>query len=293
MTSDGKETEKKTSKVAENKTSDAKEKIEEKKTSEVADKKANLITEKKTSTDKKTDAVKRKSKTTTASKTVKGNEYRSIIAVIVIAVILILSLIGGTVVYFLNHADDSTNVNNNATTSATTAKTGNMPANPNTAAVKWLESLMDETAKKFPSDTFTNGNETLNAIIAGDYSKIPDSIKDKVEHGSNTTGITIGREVLDGASYVGLMVFSNAYSATKEKGTQLSGDSLVSYNTETNTVYIPAQAIIATDKNMMFEVRWTGSEWKLEGDPLGWQTYVMLQQQAEANNSSSDNSNAN
>lgn len=250
-----------------------------------------MTSDDKKDTEKKISAVKAKN----SVKTAKSNEYRSIIAIIIIAVILIISLIGGTAFYFLTHANDSTSsASNTANNSATATKTGTMPENPNTAAVKWLESLMDETSKKFPSDTFKNGNETLNAIIAGDYSKIPDSIKNKVEHGSNTTGITIGRDVLDGASYVGLMVFANAYSATKHNGTQLSGDALVSYSTENNTVYIPAQAIIATDKNVMFEVRWTGEEWKLEGDPLGWQTYVMLQQQAEANNSSSsNNSNAN
>lgn len=85
-------------------------------------------------------------------------------------------------------------------------------------------------------------------------------------------------------------MFANAYEKTKERGVELSGERLISYSADENTVYIPIQAMVSSDQNIVFILKWNGSDWKLQGDVLGWQTYVMLQNQASAAQNSNGDS---
>lgn len=218
-------------------------------------------------------------------------ETRTIIIVIVVSILLILATIGGSVFYVLSNMgsnDGASDTKSTSQSATNNVKSGNMPDNPNSAAVKWLNELLADTAKQFPSKTFTEGNDVIDSLTKGDASKVPDSIKNRIELGTNSTGMSIGRDVLNSSTYLGLMMFSNAHQSTVNAGTQLSGDAFVSYDTNNNIVYIPVQAVAASDKNIVFQVRWTGKEWKLMGDPLGWQTYILLMnQQSSASSSSS------
>lgn len=231
------------------------------------------------------DTVKKKNEP--KKKTMTGS-MKAIIAVIVVSVILITATIGGSIFYVVSSANKPVEQSQSKETDNKT-KTGNMPDNPSKAAMTWLGTLFDDTSKKFPAETFSEGNETLQKIMNGDTSVVPDEIKNRVSMGTNTTGMAIGREILDSASYTGLMMFANAYEKTKERGVELSGERLISYSADENTVYIPIQAMVSSDQNIVFILKWNGSDWKLQGDVLGWQTYIMLQNQASAaQNSNSD-----
>lgn len=231
------------------------------------------------------DTVKKKNEP--KKKTMTGS-MKAIIAVIVVSVILITATIGGSIFYVVSSANKPVEQSQPKETDNKT-KAGNMPDNPSKAAMTWLGTLFDDTSKKFPAETFSEGNETLQKIMNGDTSVVPDEIKNRVSMGTNTTGMAIGREILDSASYTGLMMFANAYEKTKASGVELSGEQLISYSADENTVYIPIQAMVSSDQNIVFILKWNGSDWKLQGDVLGWQTYVMLQNQASAaRNSNSD-----
>lgn len=229
-----------------------------------------------------------KKKNEPKKKTMTGS-MKAIIAIIVVSAILITATIGGSIFYVVSSANKPVEQSQLKETNDSKTKAGNMPDNPSKSAMTWLGTLFDDTSKKFPAETFSEGNETLQKIMNGDTSVVPDEIKNRVSMGTNTTGMMIGREILDSASYTGLMMFANAYEKTKERGVELSGERLISYSADENTVYIPIQAMVSSDQNIVFILKWNGSDWKLQGDVLGWQTYVMLQNQASAaQNSNSD-----
>lgn len=215
----------------------------------------------------------------------KAADIRAVIAVIVVAVMLVIAVVGGSIAYVASNARKATSSQSPSSSQGTAPSTNadsSVPSDPVKSGTDWLAAYFDEVSAKFPAETFTEGNQNLEKLMSGDASVIPDSISGKMIKGTSTTGMAIGRDVLNSASYIGLIMFSNAYEKTKGAGTQTSGSALASYDGNTNTVFIPVQSLVVSDQNILFELKWDGNDWKLIGDSLGWQTYMMLQNQSKA-----------
>lgn len=251
--------------------------------------------------DDTTDKHKNKKITTTSSnkkktskaRILKKSDTRAIIAVIASSIVIIIAVIAVAVGYVVTNANKTTTTGSSG---ITTVASSGLPADPTKSATEWLEKYFDEVSAKFPADTFTEGNGNLEKLMNGDDSIIPDSMKKKIITGTTKTGMVIDRNTLNSVSYVGLIMFANAYEKTKAAGTQLSGSALTSFDSNTGIAFIPVQAIVVSDQNIIFELKWNSStsDWQLIGDSLGWQTYVMVKNQALAsNNSSSSSSNSN
>lgn len=250
--------------------------------------------------DDTTDKHKKKITTTNSSKKktskarmLKKSDTRAIIAVIASSIVIIIAVIAVAVGYVVTNANKTTTTGSSG---ITTVASSGLPADPTKSATEWLEKYFDEVSAKFPADTFTEGNGNLEKLMNGDDSIIPDSMKKKIITGTTKTGMVIDRNTLNSVSYVGLIMFANAYEKTKAAGTQLSGSALTSFDSNTGIAFIPVQAIVVSDQNIIFELKWNSStsDWQLIGDSLGWQTYVMVKNQALAsNNSSSSSSNSN
>lgn len=232
-------------------------------------------------------------KKTSKARILKKSDTRAIIAVIASSIVIIIAVIAVAVGYVVTNANKTTTTGSSG---ITTVASSGLPADPTKSATEWLEKYFDEVSAKFPADTFTEGNGNLEKLMNGDDSIIPDSMKKKIITGTTKTGMVIDRNTLNSVSYVGLIMFANAYEKTKAAGTQLSGSALTSFDSNTGIAFIPVQAIVVSDQNIIFELKWNSStsDWQLIGDSLGWQTYVMVKNQALAsNNSSSSSSNSN
>ena len=238
------------------------------------------------SDDKKITTSSKKKKTSKA-RMLKKSDTRAIIAVLVSSIVIIIAVIACAVGYVVTNANKTTKTNPSG---VTTVESSGLPADPTKSATEWLEKYFDEVSTKFPADTFTEGNGNLEKLMNGDDSIIPDSMKKKMITGTTKTGMVIDRSTLNSASYIGLIMFANAYEKTKTAGTQLSGSALASFDSNTGTAFIPVQAIVVSDQNIIFELKWNSStsDWQLIGDSLGWQTYVMLQNQASASKSNNN-----
>lgn len=229
-------------------------------------------------------------KTPTETKIIKNNKNIILISsVIGVSIILILATIITACCYVNNYTtanqvkiakESGTQINNMQDKSALTVKTGKLPENCQKNALNFMKHLMVDVSKKFPVDLFKKSNPTVQALLKGDSSMVPESIKNKLTFGSNRLNMKVSREVIESVSYLGLMIFANAYNKTNQSKLNMVGESLVSYDAKTNKVYMPIQAVVSSDKNIMLELQWTGKTWKLNGEILGWQTYVMLQNQA-------------
>ena len=238
-----------------------------------------------------TSSNKKKTKTSKA-RILKKSDTRAIIAVIASSIVIIIAVIAVAVGYVVTNANKTTTTGSSG---ITTVASSGLPADPTKSATEWLEKYFDEVSAKFPADTFTEGNGNLEKLMNGDDSIIPDSMKKKIITGTTKTGMVIDRNTLNSVSYVGLIMFANAYEKTKAAGTQLSGSALTSFDSNTGIAFIPVQAIVVSDQNIIFELKWNSStsDWQLIGDSLGWQTYVMVKNQALASNNSSSSSNSN
>lgn len=237
-----------------------------------------------------TNSIKKK---TSKARMLKKSDTRAIIAVIASSIVIIIAVIAVAVGYVVTNANKTTTTGSSG---ITTVVSSGLPADPTKSATEWLEKYFDEVSAKFPADTFTEGNGNLEKLMNGDDSIIPDSMKKKIINGTTQTGMVIDRNTLNSVSYVGLIMFANAYEKTKATGTQLSGSALTSFDSNTGIAFIPVQAVVVSDQNIIFELKWNSStsDWQLIGDSLGWQTYVMVKNQASAsNNSSSSSSNSN
>lgn len=242
---------------------------------------------------KKITTTSNSKKKTSKARMLKKSDTRAIIAVIASSIVIIIAVIAVAVGYVVTNANKTTTTGSSG---ITTVASSGLPADPTKSATEWLEKYFDEVSAKFPADTFTEGNGNLEKLMNGDDSIIPDSIKKKIINGTTQTGMVIDRNTLNSVSYVGLIMFANAYEKTKATGTQLSGSALTSFDSNTGIAFIPVQAIVVSDQNIIFELKWNSStsDWQLIGDSLGWQTYVMVKNQASAsNNSSSSSSNSN
>lgn len=232
-------------------------------------------------------------KKTSKARILKKSDTRAIIAVIASSIVIIIAVIAVAVGYVVTNANKTTTTTGSS--GITTVASSGLPADPTKSATEWLEKYFDEVSAKFPADTFTEGNGNLEKLMNGDDSIIPDSMKKKIITGTTKTGMVIDRNTLNSVSYVGLIMFANAYEKTKAAGTQLSGSALTSFDSNTGIAFIPVQAIVVSDQNIIFELKWNSStsDWQLIGDSLGWQTYVMVKNQALASNNSSSSSNSN
>lgn len=253
-----------------------------------------------TDTDNKSDDTTDKKKITTTSNSkkktskarmLKKSDTRAIIAVIASSIVIIIAVIACAVGYVVTNANKTTTGSSGITTVASSG----LPADPTKSATEWLEKYFDEVSDKFPADTFTEGNGNLEKLMNGDDSIIPDSMKKKIINGTNQTGMIIDRNTLNSVSYVGLIMFANAYEKTKAAGTQLSGSALTSFDSNNGIAFIPVQAIVVSDQNIIFELKWNSStsDWQLIGDSLGWQTYIMIKNQELASSNSSSSSSSN
>lgn len=165
------------------------------------------------------------------------------------------------------------------------AQSSSVPSNPRKSATAWLEKLMTTTSSKFGTDFFDSNSASLNKLMNGDSSFIPSNIKEGIHLGTDSDDMTVSRTILNGSSYAGLIMFSNAYKQTVDKKISTTGYTLTSYDASQKTVYIPAQAIMSTSQAVQFVVKWDGQSWKLQGDPLGWSVYVMLENNASSSSS--------
>lgn len=223
---------------------------------------------------KKMDMMDKKTADTqTMQKRIIGRQYKAVI--MAIAVIMVLSGIGfGSYAIYSKHNDSVSSVSS-------------VPDNPRKSATTWLIKLMTTTSSKFGTDFFDSDSSSLSKLMSGDSSFIPASIKNSIHLGSTSDDMTVSRTTLNGSAYAGLIMFSNAYKQTKEKKITTNGYQLSSYDADEQTVYIPAQAIMSTTQEIQFEVKWNGTSWQLQGDPLGWSVYVMLENNASSSSSSS------
>lgn len=155
-----------------------------------------------------------------------------------------------------------------------------LPDKPQASAIKFMTNLMDDTAKRYPIELFTKDNPTVQAFLKGDSNSIPENVKSRMYFGDSRIGMKLGRENLNSLGYLGLIMFSQGYKQTTKMRFQLLGENVVSFNTKTGDAYVPLAAIVVSDQNFIFHLHWTGKTWILDGDMLGWQTYVMLQNQA-------------
>lgn len=195
-----------------------------------------------------------------------GDSFSAILAALVITILVAVAILGMTSLKPSGKKNDTKGV----------------PDNPRQSATIWLTELMGKTSKKFGADMFNGNNKQFKQLMDGDVSFIPADIRDSVQVGEKSDDMKIPRELLTGSAYAGLIMYSTAYKNTKDTKTPVPGYTMTSYDPESHTVYVPARAIMLTNQPIDFAVRWDGSGWKLQGDPIAWDVYAMLEDSSAA-----------
>lgn len=201
----------------------------------------------------------------------------------IIATIVAVTIVVSAALYVSHVTSSRPAVNKSADTTLgqeITVGGNSLPDKPQASAIKFMTNLMNDTSKRYPIELFTKDNPTVQAFLKGDSNSIPENIKSRMYFGDSRIGMKLGRENLNSLGYLGLIMFSQGYKQTTKMRFQLLGENVVSFNTKTGDAYVPLAAIVVSDQNFVFHLHWTGKTWILDGDMLGWQTYVMLQNQA-------------
>lgn len=207
-----------------------------------------------------------------------GDRKRIIALVTIIAVVIILVLAIGIV----QHTGKGDRGEGDGGGSSSKP----VPEDPRRSATAWLTKLMGKTSAKFGPDMFNGENAQFKQLMGGDTSFIPKDIRGSVRTGtSSDKDMTVSREALNGSAYAGLIMYSTAYKNTRDRKVTVPGYSMTSYDEATKTVYIPARAIMATNQPIQFAVTWDGHQWVLEGDPIAWDIYAMLEDSMEKDGS--------
>lgn len=199
---------------------------------------------------------------------------RIITIVSIVAIVLILVLVIGIVQY------TSTGKRSEGDGGGSSSKP--VPEDPRRSATEWLTKLMGDTSTKFGPDMFNGENAQFKQLMKGDVSFIPKDIRGSIRTGtSSDKDMTVSRETLNGSAYAGLIMYSTAYKNTRDRKVTVPGYSMTSYDEVTKTAYIPARAIMVTNQPIQFAVAWDGHRWVLEGDPIAWDIYSMLEDSLE------------
>lgn len=149
-----------------------------------------------------------------------------------------------------------------------------MPKDAAKNSTDWFVKTISSMNGKFDTDFFSSekGSKTLDAIANGDFSSLPSQVRNSFIWTKDAQGTdrTISYVTLEASAYTGIILaWQLRTSALKEKPTLETDLKTVSVDPDRGLVYVPGEALCGVPVDITFELKWTGNEWKIDGDMLG------------------------
>lgn len=166
--------------------------------------------------------------------------------------------------------------NENATTTASGKPSfvATMPKDAAKNSTTWFVKTISSMDGKFDTNFFSTekGSKTLDAIANGDFSSLPDKVQNAFmwTKDAQSTDRTISYVTLEASAYTGIILaWQLRASALKENPSLETDLKAVSVDSDRGLVYVPGEALCGVPVDITFELKWTGNEWKIDGDMLG------------------------
>ena len=172
-----------------------------------------------------------------------------------------------------------------------------MPKDAAKSSTTWFVNTISSMDGKFDTDFFSTekGSKTLDSIANGDFSSLPSKVQNSFVWTKDAQGTdrTIPYVTLEASAYTGIILaWQLRTSALKENPSLETDLKTVSVDADRGLVYVPGEALCGVPVDITFELKWTGNEWKIDGDMLGNQLAAKArnqQLQSDVENKSTKN----
>lgn len=159
-------------------------------------------------------------------------------------------------------------------TTSTFAQT--MPEDAAKEASTWFVSKIELMKGKFDADFFKDNNEEgskiLDAIADGDFSSIPDGVQHAFvwTKDAQSDEQTVSFVAKEASAYTAMISAWQLRSTGLEQNSKLTIDeNSITVDREHGLVYMPAEAFCGFPASLTFIIKWTGNDWKIDGDMIG------------------------
>lgn len=159
-------------------------------------------------------------------------------------------------------------------TTSTFART--MPTDAAKESSKWFVGKIKLLESKFNDGFFSDDNKestkTLDALAGGDFSSIPDEVQNAVTwtKDAQAEDQTVSYVAKRASAYTALISAWQLRSRGLKQNAQLSIDkNSITVDRERGLVYMPAEAFCGYPAALTFVIKWTGNDWKIDGDMIG------------------------
>lgn len=163
-----------------------------------------------------------------------------------------------------------------------------MPSDAGSAAAKWLMSDFTSLNKSIPSNFFSTSSSDLTKLSNGDFSFIPESTRNHLDFTDDVSGSsrTITESVMKASSYSAIIMGAQTYATALKSNSSLTTNlNLISVDSSRGLVYIPLEAITGSPADILFIIQWDGSDWKYDGDALGYAMSAKIRVTASSSSS--------
>lgn len=222
-------------------------------------------------------------------KRTRGLLTAAVVVVAVVAVVLAIVLIPKAM--DSGRGEGSLKSTRGSTTS-TFAQT--MPSDAAGEAADWFIGKTKLLDGKFDADFFTDsskGTKTLDAMADGDFSAIPRDLQNAVTwtRDAQAEDQTVSYVNKRASAYTALIAAWQLRASGLKKNARLAVDEKsITVDRDHGLVYIPVEAICGYPAALTFVMKWTGNDWKIDGDMIGNQMAAAVRSAQfvyEANNS--------
>lgn len=158
-------------------------------------------------------------------------------------------------------------------TTSTFAQT--MPSDAAGEAADWFVGEVKLLDGKFDEDFFNDsseGTKTLDAMADGDFSAIPVDLQNAVTwtRDAQAEDQTVSYVNKRASAYTALIAAWQLRDNGLKKNAKLAVDEKsITVDRDHGLVYVPVEAICGYPAALTFVIKWTGNDWKIDGDMIG------------------------
>lgn len=150
-----------------------------------------------------------------------------------------------------------------------------MPSDAAGEAADWFVGKVKLLDGKFDEDFFNDsseGTKTLDAMADGDFSAIPVDLQNAVTwtRDAQAEDQTVSYVNKRASAYTALIAAWQLRDNGLKKNSGLAVDEKsITVDRDHGLVYVPVEAICGYPAALTFVIKWTGNDWKIDGDMIG------------------------
>lgn len=224
-----------------------------------------------------------------------GRKARSLLTAAIVAVAIVAIILA---IVLIPKAMDGKKEGGSMRGGTTSTFARTMPADAAKESSEWFVGKIKLLESKFNDGFFSNDSKestkTLDALADGDFSSIPDEVQNAVTwtKDAQAEDQTVSYVAKRASAYTALISAWQLRSRGLKQNAQLSiNENSITVDRERGLVYMPAEAFCGYPAALTFIIKWTGNDWKIDGDMIGNQMAAAVRSAQlvyESNNNRSD-----